>query len=144
MERWIGALAKRWPLPPCAQTDEYDQHANAVDERGRVALTLDITGIGSFGVMGSPPSDHAPYAFVISGNRCRPLGRAIVLALRDRWAAGYRGYLDGRLAPTNLNVIIQDHGRRGAGGRGRHFACGACGTRRCGTTNRHNREGRTE
>ena len=103
VQRWAGEATRRWPLPPCAQPgDETDQHANAVDARGRVALTIDITGRGSFSVH-DDTGHYAPYAYVIDGRTCRALGRGVVLGLRDRWAAGYRGYLDGNVAPTILN-----------------------------------------
>ena len=107
VQRWMGNAARRWSLPACTATDEVDQHVNAVDSRGRVALTLDMTGTGSFQVGQDDSGAYAPYAYVIDGRHCRELGRAVVIGLRARWAAGYRGYLNGHLAPTSLNVIIQ-------------------------------------
>jgi hypothetical protein len=108
VQRWLGDTAARWTLPSCvSETDETDQHANAVDARGRIALTMDITGQGSFSVLQDNSGAYAPYAFVIDGNRCRALGRAVVLGLRGRWASGFRGYLNGHLAPTSLNVFMQ-------------------------------------
>jgi hypothetical protein len=108
VQRWAGATTRRWPLPACIRSGgESDQHANAVDARGRVALTLDITGSGSFSVHDDPPQ-YAPYAYVVDRGRCAALGRAVVLGVRDRWAAGYRLYLDGKLAPT----VIASQARR--------------------------------
>jgi probable HAF family extracellular repeat protein len=103
VQRWAGDGTRRWPVPPCAQNGEVvDQHANAVDARGRIALTMDISGRGSF-MVHDDTGHYAPYAFVIDGGTCLALGRAVVLGLRDRWAAGYHGYLDNYLAPTILN-----------------------------------------
>ncbi len=106
-QRWTGSTARRWHPGDCGPADETDQHANAVDARGRVALTYDMTGNGSFMVMQDETGRYAPFAFVIDGARCRSLGRAVVMGLRGRWAAGYRGYLNGHLAATNINTIIQ-------------------------------------
>ena len=95
-------------MPSCASGfDESDQHVNAVDARGRVALTLDITGSGSVLALSGKRGAHAPRAFIIDGEKCVVLGRAVVLGLRDRWAAGYQGYLDGHVAPTNFNTVVQ-------------------------------------
>lgn len=104
---WTARGSKPWSGPACIDVgDETDQHAYGADDDGRLAVTIDMTGNGSFLVM-SAPTEHAPYAFVIRGRSCRPLGRAVVIGVRGQWASGYRGYLDGKLAPTNLNVIIQ-------------------------------------
>ena len=118
VQRWTGATTRRWPLPGCIHSaDDTDQHANAVDARGRVALTLDITGRGSFMVL-QEPSQYAPYAYIVDGGSCVALGRAIVLGLRDQWAVGNRLYLDGKLAPTVIystdrrSVAVRWHGDR--------------------------------
>jgi hypothetical protein len=106
-QRWVGSVARRWTLPACKDSGESDQHVNAVDPAGRVALTKDITGAGSFTVLSDDSGALAPYALVIDGARCTALGRGVVLGLNGGWGAGYRGYLNGHLAPTNLNTIMQ-------------------------------------
>ena len=106
-QRWIGSGTRRWTLPSCAAVDETDQHVNAVDADGRLALTMDMTGLGSHTVMQDEHGEYAPYAFIIDHTTCHDLGRAVVVGLRGRWAAGYRGYLNGHVAPTSLNVIVQ-------------------------------------
>lgn len=104
IQRWGRYSAARWPLPPCVtSSDSVDQHAYGGDADGRVAVTIDRTGAGSFQVIGDDPEQYAPYAYVVRGGRCRNLGRAVVQAVRGQWAAGYRGYLDGKIAPDNLN-----------------------------------------
>lgn len=107
VQQWGRYSAARWPLAPCVDSgDSVDQHAYGGDSDGRVALTIDRTGAGSFQVMQNPER-FAPYAFVLRGSACRNLGRGIVQAVRGQWAAGYRGYLNGNIAPDNLNTIIQ-------------------------------------
>lgn len=108
VQRWVGRAALRWSLPACVHSgDETDQHANAVDANGRLALTIDVSGRGSFMVLSDGTGALAPYAFIVRGTRCRALGRGIVLSVRDRWAAGYLGYLNGHPAATNINLILQ-------------------------------------
>jgi probable HAF family extracellular repeat protein len=111
VERWTESGAAVWDPPSCpgAEPDERDQHVGAIDALGRVALTLDVTGPGSMEVLDDTTGALAPFAYVIEGERCAPLGRATVEALRGRYAAGYRGYLDGHLAPDNLNTIRQQY-----------------------------------
>jgi hypothetical protein len=107
VQRWGSYSAARWSRPQCVDSgDSKDQHAYGSDRDGNVALTIDRTGIGSFEVM-QAPERYAPYAFVVRGSACRNLGRGVVQAVRGQWAAGYRGYLDGKLAPDNLNTMIQ-------------------------------------
>lgn len=108
VERWTPHGAARWALPACVQSNgEQDQHAYGVDADGRIAITMDITGDGSFEVLSDTNGYYAPYAYVVRGGSCRNLGRGVVNAVRGQWAAGYRGYLDGHLAPDNLNTIVQ-------------------------------------
>ena len=106
VQRWIGNRRRRWDLATCRSDGNLDQHANAADETGRVAVTFDRTGIGSFTVM-NDGTDAAPRAFIVDAAGCHARGRATILAVRRDWASGYRSYLNGVLAPTNLNVIIQ-------------------------------------
>jgi hypothetical protein len=107
VQRWTEHAA-RWALPACVKSDdEYDQHAYDADPDGRVAITIDMIGMNSFEVMSDTKGEYAPYAYVVRGDSCRSLGRGVVDAVRGQWAAGYRGYLDGHLAPDNLNTIIQ-------------------------------------
>lgn len=108
VQRWVGERALRWKLPACVTSgDNTDQHANAVDAHGRIALTMDVTGAGSFLVLSDETGKLAPKAFVVDGRACRSLGRGVVFGVRDRWAAGYLGYLNGHAAATNINTIIQ-------------------------------------
>lgn len=108
VQRWGRYSATRWPLPSCVDSgDSRDQHAYGGDREGRVALTIDRTGVGSFQVMQDNNEQFAPYAYVIRGSGCRYLGRGIVQAVDGQWAAGYRSYLDGKMAPDNLNTDIQ-------------------------------------
>lgn len=108
VQRWTHGARTLWQIPACVHAGQaQDAHAYGADANGQVALTVDMTG--SFMVMRDEqkPGKYAPYAFVITGSRCRALGRAVVLNVRGRWAAGYRGYLEGHLAPTNLNIDSQ-------------------------------------
>ena len=108
VQRWVGGRALRWKLPACASAAEgSDQHANAVDAHGRIALTIDVSGSGSFMVLSDDAGTLAPWAYVVRGTGCRSLGRGVVLGVRGRWAAGYLGYLNGHPAATNINTIIQ-------------------------------------
>lgn len=108
VQQWTQSGAARWSLPTCVRSgDDRDQHAYDVDDDGRVAITMDMTGQGSYLAMSDTGSDYAPYAYVVRGASCRNLGRGTVDAVRGQWAAGYRGYLDGHLAPDNLNRVIQ-------------------------------------
>lgn len=107
-QRWVGGDARRWTLPGCAVDPvAKDQHVYAVDARGRVALTIDITGANSHLLMQDDRGAYAPHAFIVEGDRCRTLGRAVVFGLRGRWAAGYRGYFHGVPASTILNEAQQ-------------------------------------
>jgi probable HAF family extracellular repeat protein len=45
---------------------------------------------------------YAPYAYIVSHGTCRFLGRAVVRAVRGRYAAGVRGFVNGHLAATNV------------------------------------------
>ncbi len=105
-QRWIANESRRFDLTGCYSGDNEDQHANAADRKGRIAVTFDRTGQGSFTVMGAG-KEAAPYAFVVDATGCHSWGRAVILDLRGAWASGYRGYIHGALAPTNLNTIIQ-------------------------------------
>ncbi len=105
-QRWIDGAARRWNLTGCNAGNNEDQHANGSDNNGQVAMTFDRTGGGSFQVM-NDDIDTAPYAFVVNRNGCQSRGRAVILNVRDDWASGYRGYLGSKIAPTNLNTIIQ-------------------------------------
>ncbi len=108
-QRWAAdGASTRWTEPACvSSSSERDQLISAVDALGNIALTKVITGTGSFQVMNDEAGDWAPYAFIVNGSACRALGRAIVTNVRGTWATGYRGYLDGHVAPTNLNPIRQ-------------------------------------
>lgn len=107
-QRWTDFAAVRWPLPACVDSgDSVDQHAYGGDSEGRIALTIDRTGAGSFQVMQDNSEVFAPYAYVVRGSACRNLGRGIVQAVRGQWAAGYRSFLNGKIAPDNLNNEIQ-------------------------------------
>ncbi|HTX55641.1 MAG TPA: hypothetical protein VMD47_00920 [Candidatus Acidoferrales bacterium] len=108
VQRWGRYSAARWPLPSCVDSgDSVDQHAYGGDRDGHVALTIDRTGAGSFQVMQDDPERYAPYAFVIRGSDCRNLGRGVVQSVDGPWAAGYRSYLNGKIAPDNLDTDIQ-------------------------------------
>ncbi len=108
VQAWGGDGAKHWPVPKCLHSgDAQDQKAYGGDNDGRIALTMDMTGSGSFLVMSDNSEQYAPYAFIVRNGSCRNLGRGIVQAVRGQWASGYRGYLNGHLAPDNLNVIVQ-------------------------------------
>ena len=107
-QQWTATGSSHWRLPKCvAAGDALDAHVYGADESGRVALTMDMTGQGSYLVMRDVRGEYAPYAFIVDGAQCRILGRAIVVDVRGEWSSGYRGYLDGHLAPTNLNVMLQ-------------------------------------
>lgn len=105
-QRWIGASAFRWNLTACDSGDDDDQHAYGADGSGQVAVTFDRTGRGSYLVM-NDRIDSAPYAFVVDAKGCHERGRAVIFGVRGAWGAGYRGYLDGKIAPTNLNQVVQ-------------------------------------
>jgi probable HAF family extracellular repeat protein len=109
VQRWTAAgTAVPWDSAACAVPgDEPDEHVAAVDENGRLALTRDITGPGSSDVLADNIGALAPYALIVDGPTCTVLGRATISALRGRYAAGYRGYLGGHLAPDDLNTMLQ-------------------------------------
>ncbi|HET7815278.1 MAG TPA: hypothetical protein VFL13_13010 [Candidatus Baltobacteraceae bacterium] len=108
VQRWGLYSAARWPLPSCVDSgSSEDQHAYGGDSDGRVAITIDRTGAGSFQVMSDSPEIFAPYAYIVRDGACRNLGRAVVQTVRGQWAAGYRGYLNAKLAPDNLNTLVQ-------------------------------------
>jgi probable HAF family extracellular repeat protein len=109
VQQWTAAgTAASWTSAACAvPSNEPDEHVAAVAEDGRVALTRDITGPGSSGVLPDNVGALAPYALIVDGPTCTVLGRATIAALRGRYAAGYRGYLAGHLAPDNLNPDVQ-------------------------------------
>ncbi len=108
VQRWRRYSAARWPLPSCVDSgDSVDQHAFGGDDDGRVALTIDRTGAGSFQVMQEQYEQYAPYAYVIRDSNCRNLGRGVVQSVHGQWAAGYRPYLNGKIAPDNLDTLIQ-------------------------------------
>ncbi len=104
-QRWNGTDVS--PYEPHCGTAHGDQHAAAIDGRGRVAMTFDTEGVGSMAVDRDDISVVAPYAVVIDGPSCTLLGRAIVRAVRGSYAAGYRGYLENRPAPTIFNRFQQ-------------------------------------
>jgi probable HAF family extracellular repeat protein len=106
-QRWYGTDVS--PYEPHCGTAHGDQHTAAVDGPGRIAMTFDAEGVGSMAVDRDDISVVAPYAVVIDGPSCTLLGRAIVRALRGRYAAGYRGYLQNRPAPTIFNRYQQMH-----------------------------------
>ena len=106
-QRWSGMHVTTYE-PRCG-TAHGDQHAAAVDARGRVAMTFDTEGVGSMAVDRDDISVVAPYAVVIDGSSCMLLGRAILRAVRGSYAAGYRGYLDNRPAPTIFNRYQQTY-----------------------------------
>ena len=109
VQQWSGDGTASWTLPGCVYAgDEKDQHAYGADADGRIALTMDIIGQGSYQVLDDTTGKFAPYAFVVRNGACRNLGRGIVEAVRGQWAAGYRGYLDGHVAADNINTVIQD------------------------------------
>lgn len=108
VQRWGFYTAAYWALPQCVDSgDSLDQHAFGGDADGRLAITIDRSGAGSFQVMGDDPERFAPYAYVVRNGECRNLGRGIVQDVRGPWAAGYRTYLNGKIAPDNLNTAIQ-------------------------------------
>ena len=106
-QRWSGAHVS--PYEPHCGAAHGDQHAAAVDARGRIAMTFDAEGVGSMSIGRDDISVVAPYAVVIDGSSCTLQGRAIVRAVRGSYAAGYRGYLDNRPAPTILNRYQQTY-----------------------------------
>lgn len=108
VQRWAPSGSAHWKVPGCIDSDENtDQKAYAADDDGRVAVTMDITGQGSYQVDNDPTGKYAPYAFVVRDGVCRNLGRGIVQGVRGEWAAGYRGYLDGHLAADNMDADTQ-------------------------------------
>jgi probable HAF family extracellular repeat protein len=106
-QRWSGAYVAHFE-PDCGAVHG-DRHAGAVDARGRIAMTFDTEGDGSYAVGSDVAGALAPYAVVIDGSSCRLLGRAILRAVRGTYAAGYRGYLYDRPAPTILNRVEQTY-----------------------------------
>ena len=52
---------------------------------------------------------YAPNATIISPAGCDVIGRANILAISGKYAAGFRGYLGTVLAPTNLNLQQQTY-----------------------------------
>jgi probable HAF family extracellular repeat protein len=106
-QRWNGASISHYD-PDCGAA-RGDQHAAAIDARGRIAMTFDAEGVGSMRVDRDDISVVAPYAVVIDDRSCTLLGRAIVRALRGTYAAGYRVYLGNRPAPTILNRFAQTY-----------------------------------
>ncbi|MGD1068197.1 MAG: hypothetical protein ABR975_15415 [Vulcanimicrobiaceae bacterium] len=109
VQQWSAAgTAVSWTSATCpVPVNEPDEHVAAVDDRGRLALTRDITGPGSSDVLPDNIGALAPYALIVNGPTCTVLGRATITALRGAYAAGYRGYLGGHLAPDDLNTMLQ-------------------------------------
>ncbi len=78
---------------------------------------------------------YAPYAVRLRTGSCQILGRFNLRGLNGHFAVGYRGYLYGALAPTNLNVdrqryvAVRYHARHVTEiGPGEAFAVAADGT----------------
>jgi hypothetical protein len=87
---WGSGGTRHWDSMPCSSPDQYDQAVYDADDRGRAALTLDMTGRGSMAVLHAEPEPlylnfvppgtevYAPAAFIVDGLRCKALGRGTV------------------------------------------------------------------
>ena len=104
VQRWTQSGAAQWSRPACVTSGtEEDEQLYGADDAGRFAFTMDVTGSGSFLVLNDDAGEYAPYAYVLDHGTCRFLGRGVVDAVRGRYAAGYRNYLAGHLAATNIS-----------------------------------------
>ena len=104
IQRWTSRGVARWKRPSCVSSGtEKDEQLYGADDTGRLALTMDVTGTSSFLVLNDDAGEYAPYAYVLESGRCLFLGRAVVDALRGRYAAGFRNYRDGHLSATNIS-----------------------------------------
>ncbi len=114
VQQWEPSTVSHWRLPKCVVSgDAFDQYIYGADDAGRLALTMDMTGKGSFLVIRDDNAQYAPYAFVVDRSKCRVLGRGTVVGVRGQWSSGYRGYLNGHVAPTGQEtstVAVRWHG----------------------------------
>ena len=74
-----------------------------------MALTSDSSAQAPGPDLSDPASveSRLPIAIVVERGKCTELGHAILTAIDGRNVAGYRGYLDGRLAPWFVNAMVQ-------------------------------------
>lgn len=80
-------------------------HSGEVD-RDSLAITVDDQG--GIGQIDAVPGSISTYALIVRGSTTTALGAGAVLALRGRFAAGYRQYDEhGILADPNINVNEQ-------------------------------------
>ncbi len=94
VQQWEPSTVSHWRLPKCVVSgDAFDQYIYGADDAGRLALTMDMTGKGSFLVIRDDNAQYAPYAFVVDRSKCRVLGRGTVVGVRGQWSSGYRGML---------------------------------------------------
>ena len=70
-------------------------------DAGRLAVTFQSPDLIQFFQVNS--GIYAPSAAIIDSTGCQVIGRANLLAIRGKYAVGFRGYLDKALAPTNVN-----------------------------------------
>ena len=80
-------------------------HLERVESNGTFDVTYESPELINFDEASS--GIYAPYAAQIRGGTCQLLGRFNVRDVNSGFAVGYRGYLDGSLAPTNLNLAQQ-------------------------------------
>ena len=108
-------------------------HVERVESDGTLDITYESPELINFDVAAT--GQYAPYAARLNGSTCRVLGRFNLRDVNGHFAVGYRGYLNGTLAPTNLNVVQQEYfavryhaGKLTQMGRGEAFAVASDGT----------------
>lgn len=108
VDRWSDGANTSWPVPACAELRNANPAIAGVTD-SRIGLTIDPSA-AAVGIDLTDPSSverNLPRAMLIDDGRCVPLGNAVLTALRGPFAAGYRGYLDGKNAPLSVNLIVQ-------------------------------------
>ena len=108
-------------------------HVERVEADGTLSLTFESPELINFDY--AHTGGYAPYAASYRNGTCRILGRFNLRDVNAGYAVGFRGYLAGILAPTNVNLAEQRfvavryyNGRLHELGPGEAFAVSADGT----------------
>jgi probable HAF family extracellular repeat protein len=109
IEQWNALSSTHWSVPECAEYKGSGVHLLAADDNDRMALTSDSSAQAPGPDLSDPASveSRLPIAIVVERGKCTELGHAILTAIDGPNVAGYRGYLDGRLAPWFINAMVQ-------------------------------------
>lgn len=82
-------------------------HVERVESDGTLDITYESPELIS--IDAAATGVYAPYAARLRGTVCHVLGRFNLRDGNGHFAVGYRGYLNGTLAPTNLNTVQQEY-----------------------------------